>query len=76
MGSQTSLVLDGVTAQYTHTLTVTERLGGLYTCTVDNEVSTQDSESFTVEGIYRSYGSLLYGYCVLLSLQLLQLPLT
>ena len=27
---------DPVTAQYTHTLTVTGRLGGLYTCTVAN----------------------------------------
>jgi len=30
-------VLDNpVTAQYTHTLTVTGRLGGLYQCTVSN----------------------------------------
>ena len=28
---------DRVTAQYTHTLTVTGRLGGLYTCTVAND---------------------------------------
>ena len=27
---------DPVIAQYTHTLTVTERLGGLYTCTIAN----------------------------------------
>ena len=28
---------DPVTAQYTHTLTVTGSLGGLYTCTVAND---------------------------------------
>ena len=46
-------VLDNrVTSQYTHTLTVTGRLGGLYTCTVannrpsDNEASAQ----LTVQG--------------------------
>ena len=44
-------VVNGVTAQYTHTLTVTGRLGGLYTCTVSNEVSSGDSESLTVIGI-------------------------
>ena len=44
-------VLDNtVTAQYTHTLTVTERLGGQYQCTVSNDRPSQDSEQFTVEG--------------------------
>ena len=34
----TETVLDDrVTAHYTHTLTVTGRLGGLYTCTVAND---------------------------------------
>ena len=51
VGTQRSAVVDGVTAQYTHTLTVTERLPGVYRCTVDNEVSPQDSESYTIEGI-------------------------
>ena len=46
-----SLVVDGVTAQYTHTLTVIGRLPGVYTCNVANEISPQDSESFTVESI-------------------------
>ena len=59
----------------THTLTVTGRLGGLYTCTVANEVSPQDSESFSVEGIcsttYTQLCSLSYFF-----LQLPQLPLT
>ena len=43
----TETVLDDpVTAQYTHTLTVTGRLGGNYTCTVTNEVSSGMSDGF------------------------------
>ena len=41
---------DTETAQYTHTLTVTGRLGGLYTCTVANDKPSEDSASFTVQG--------------------------
>ena len=45
-------VLDNcTTAQYTHTLTVTGRLGGLYTCTVTNGRLSSDSAGFTVQGI-------------------------
>ena len=49
----TETVLDDpVTAQYTHTLTVTGRLGGLYTRTVANEVTPAGaSDTLTVEGI-------------------------
>ena len=39
-----------VTAQYTHTLTMTGRLGGLYTCTVVNNKPSNDSSSFRVKG--------------------------
>ena len=42
---------DPVTAQYTHTLTVTGRLGGLYMCKVANEVPSNDSAKITVEGL-------------------------
>ena len=42
---------DPVTAQYTHTLTVTGRLGGLYTCTVANDKPSSDSASFFLQGI-------------------------
>ena len=38
---------DPVTAQYTHTLTVTGGLGGVYTCTVANNKPS----NFTVRGI-------------------------
>ena len=41
---------NATTAQYTHTLTVTGRLGGLYTCTVANDKPSEDSASFTVQG--------------------------
>ena len=42
---------DPVTAQYTHTLTVTDRLVGLYTCTVTNDKPSSASATITVEGI-------------------------
>ena len=47
-------VLDNrVTSQYTHTLTVTGRLGGLYKCTVANNrpSDNQASEQLNVKGI-------------------------
>ena len=48
----TETVLDDpLTAQYTHNLTVTGRLGGLYTCTVANDKPSQDSAELQVEGI-------------------------
>ena len=39
-----------VTAQYTHTLIVTGRLGGLYTCTVANNKPSNDTSSLRVKG--------------------------
>ena len=41
---------DPVTATYTHTLTVTGRLGGEYQCIVSNNKPSEDSASFTVQG--------------------------
>ena len=46
-GTETVLV-DPVTAQYTHTLTVTGRLGGLYTCTVANDKPSEDSVQLAI----------------------------
>ena len=40
---------DSVTAQYTHTVTVTGRLGGLYMCTVANNKPSSDSAGFFVK---------------------------
>ena len=46
----TETVLDDpVTAQYTHTLTVTGKLTGLYTCTVANRKPSSYSSSYSVE---------------------------
>ena len=36
--------------QYTHTLTVTRRLGGNYTCTVSNDKPSSASASYNVPG--------------------------
>ena len=48
----TETVLDDrVAAQYTHTLTVTRRLEGLYTCTVSNGKPSMDSAQLIVQGI-------------------------
>ena len=62
VGTQRSVVVNGETAQYTHTLTVTVRLPGLYICTAANAVSPQDSESVTVEGISEHPQLLLLRY--------------
>ena len=44
-------VLDNrTTSQYTHTLIITGRLGGLYTCNVTNNKPSEDSTSYTVQG--------------------------
>ena len=47
----TETVLDNrETSQYTHTLTMTGRLGGDYTCTVANNKPSEDSAQLTVQG--------------------------
>ena len=49
-------VLNGVTiARYTHTLTVTGRLGGDYQCTVSNVKPSSDSASLRIQGKAYSY---------------------
>ena len=48
----TETVLDDPeTAQYTHTLTVTGNIGGLYNCTVSNNKPSIASANITLEGI-------------------------
>ena len=47
----TETVLDDPeTAQYTHTLTVSGRPEGLYTCTVSNSKPSQDSAQLKIDG--------------------------
>ena len=43
-------IVNGETAQYTHTLIVTGRVEGLYTCTVTNKVSSESSAELLVQG--------------------------
>ena len=42
---------DHETSQYTHTLTVTGRLGGDYTCSVANNRPSSASASYTLPGV-------------------------
>ena len=52
----TETVLDDpVTAQYTHTLNVTARLEGIYTCHVENNKPSYDSRELKLLGIYEQY---------------------
>ena len=51
MGNQMTVFNNVTTAQYTHTLTVTGRLGGLYQCTASNAKPSEAMADFTVEGI-------------------------
>ena len=58
-------VLDNrTTSQYTHTLTVTGRLGGLYTCTVANNKPSEDSTSYTVQGDGRMQYYMCVNHCL------------
>ena len=49
-GDEMIVFNDVTTAQYTHTLTVTGRLGGLYQCTVSNVKPSSDSASLKIQG--------------------------
>ena len=44
----TSVLTDSVAGRYTHTLTVTERIGGTYSCSVANDKPASDYEGFHV----------------------------
>ena len=50
VGDTETVLNDPVTAQYTHTLTVTVIQGGLYTCTVTNNKPSTASANITLEG--------------------------
>ena len=51
VGDTETVLNNPETAQYTHTLTVTEILVGLYTCTVSNSKPFTASATITVPGI-------------------------
>ena len=63
----TETVLDDPeTAQYTHTLTVTGRIGGLYNCTVSNNKPSTASANITLEGI-KSFSIMQNNFNVLIN---------
>ena len=49
----TSVLTDSVAGRYTHTLTVTERIGGTYSCSVANDKPASDYEGFHVISEFR-----------------------
>ena len=51
MGDEMTVLDNATTAQYSHTLTVTGILGGLYQCTVSNNKPSEAMADFTFEGI-------------------------
>ena len=55
MGDVVTVFNDVTTATYTHTLTVTGRLGGLYQCTVSNVKPSMASASFRIQGTAHMY---------------------
>ena len=50
VGEDRTVLVNAVTAQYIHTLTVTGRLGGLYQCTVENAKPSLASASLFIQG--------------------------
>ena len=58
-GTET-ILNDPVTAQYTHTLTVTGRFFGVYTCTVANIKPSSASASITLAGKCCKWEETLY----------------
>ena len=50
MGDEMTVLNNAITAQYTHTLTVTGRLGGVYTCTVSNAKPSEAVVNFNTQG--------------------------
>ena len=51
VGVTNTVLINAVAAEYNHTLNVTGRLGGLYTCTVTNNKPSTASATITIEGI-------------------------
>ena len=52
VGDTNTVLNDPVTARYTHTLTVTGRLEGFYTCTVANNKPSTASATITIQSIH------------------------
>ena len=55
-----STLINATSAQYTHILTVTGRqLGGLYTCTVSNNIPSEDSTNVILNGMWNVPNSMI-----------------
>ena len=67
IGDEMTVFNNVTTAQYTHTLTVTGRLGGDYQCTVSNVKPSEAVVDFTVEGTAYMY---IYMYAQTLTLNM------
>ena len=59
MGDEMTVLDNVTTARYTHTLTVTGRLGGLYQCNVSNAKPSSDSAILRVQGAVYMYAQTL-----------------
>ena len=60
-GEEMSVLNDPVTAHYTHTLTVTGRLGGLYVCKVSNNKPSIAVTGLSVVGMFYNLLINVYG---------------
>ena len=62
MGNAVTVLDDAENATYTHTLTVTGRLGGLYQCSVSNAKPSKAMANLTVHGMH----VYVYSTCIML----------
>ena len=60
MGDEMTVLNNAETAIYTHTLTVTGRLGGLYQCTVANAKPSANTTELTIQGNVQNINE----YCI------------
>ena len=60
LGDEMTVLNNAMTAQYTHTLTVTGRLGGLYQCNVANTKPSANRAELTIQGNVRNINE----YCI------------
>ena len=59
-GEAVTTLINATSAQYTHILTVTGRqLGGLYTCTVSNNIPSEDSTNVILNGMWNVPNSMI-----------------
>ena len=59
-GEAVTTLINATSAQYTHTLTVTGRqLGGLYTCTVSNNIPSENSTNIILNGMWNIRNSMI-----------------